>query len=88
MVTKDSPSHLTSETAAQQHMQQTLNRTQVNIPPPKKNEKQKKNKRFNPQMRLLTTWGPSRIQSLKTQKKKPWKLDPMRGRRAFFNDDR
>jgi hypothetical protein len=24
----------------------------------------------------------------KDSKKKPWKLDPMRGRRAFFNDDR
>jgi hypothetical protein len=42
MVTKDSPSHLTSETAAQQHMQQTLNRTQVKIPPPKKKKKKQK----------------------------------------------
>ncbi len=62
---------------------QTLNRTQVNIPPPK-NKNKRKTKRFNPQMRLLiTTWGPSRIQSIKTQKK-PWKLETPWEERAFF----
>jgi hypothetical protein len=76
---KDSPSHLTSETAAQQHhaTNSQRNPSQYSTTQKQKNKRKTRDSKST-YMRLLTTWGPSRIQSLKTYKK-PWKLDPMRG---------
>jgi hypothetical protein len=70
MVTKDSPSHLTSETAAQQHMQQTLNRTQVNIPPPKKKQKTKEKQEIQSTNEIANHMGSIQDPKFKDSKKK------------------